>query len=464
MEEIDFDEILLQASQTYESILHSDKEEENTMENQTQARFAAPVTEDMILKMIDEAIPKSTRRSTLWAVGVWEAWVTNRNASIQGSDELVPVCLDSIGNDEFNKWLACFVIEARNKNGEAYTGGTLYGLCAGIQRYVREKRNARRDEVTETLDIYKDPSFSFFRGAMDSKLKQLHQSGVGSFKRQAEVISSDLENKLWNDHLLGDDTPQKLLDTLVFVLGLNLALRSGKEHRNLKPSMFQLCQPDSSQPPYLLYNECGSKNHQGGLNERKVENKSVKIFSNLNEPNKCPIQLYTKYMNLRPFNVTNNVFYLQPLKNPSADCWYQIKPVGHNTLSQTVKRLCSNAGVEGHYTNHSLRRTCATRLFKEGANDDEIMTVTGHRSSKGLKAYKRISLKQEENISEMLRVKKSKMDTVCENPNQENGQNEDNKENQPRFTIPDDKNKPPTSPPFPKFTFNECTSVTINYN
>ena len=224
--------------------------------------------------------------------GVWEAWATNRNTFFQASDGIVPVCLGTIGNDQLNKWLACFVVEARNKNGEAYTGGTLYGLCAGIQRYVCEKRNTRRDEVTETLDSYKDPSFAFFRGALDSKLKELHQLGVGNSKTQAEVISSDLESKLWNDGLLGDDTPQKLLDTLVYLLGLNLALRSGKEHRNLKPSMFQLCQSDSD-PPYLLYSECGSKNHQGGLNETKVVNKSVKIFSNLNESNKCPIMLYT---------------------------------------------------------------------------------------------------------------------------------------------------------------------------
>ena len=84
-------------------------------------------------------------------------------------------------------------------------------------------------------------------------------------------------------------------------------------------------------------------------------------------------------MNLRPFNALESVFYLQPLKNPSADCWYQARPVGHNVLSQTVKTLCSSARIEGHYTNHSLRRICATRLFNEGANDDEIMTVTGHR-------------------------------------------------------------------------------------
>ena len=75
-----------------------------------------------------------------------------------------------------------------------------------------------------------------------------------------------------------DDSPQQLLDTLVYCLGLNPALHSGREHRSLKPSMFSFVQLHDRRPSYLQYREWGSKIHSGGLNDRKVVNKLVKFF------------------------------------------------------------------------------------------------------------------------------------------------------------------------------------------
>ena len=52
--------------------------------------------------------------------------------------------------------------------------------------------------------------------------------------KQAEISSEGIEERLWSDGLLGDDNPQQLVDTLVFVLGLHLALRGRDEHRRLR--------------------------------------------------------------------------------------------------------------------------------------------------------------------------------------------------------------------------------------
>ena len=86
------------------------------------------------------------------------------------------------------------MIEVRNQQGDYYRGGTLYSLCSGIQRFVREKRtgSARNDPV----DIYKDSTFSFFHSSFDSILKQLHHKGIGTKTKQAEVISENVEDRL----------------------------------------------------------------------------------------------------------------------------------------------------------------------------------------------------------------------------------------------------------------------------
>lgn len=41
--------------------------------------------------------------------------------------------------------------------------------------------------------------------------------------------------------------------------------------------------------------------------------------------------------------------------------WYSKVPMGHNTLGKIISEMMKEAGFEGHYTNHSLRVTSATR-------------------------------------------------------------------------------------------------------
>ena len=42
-------------------------------------------------------------------------------------------------------------------------------------------------------------------------------------------------------------------------------------------------------------------------------------------------------------------------------------------LGQTVKQLCPKAGIQGHFTNHSLRATAATRICESKVNEQLIM-------------------------------------------------------------------------------------------
>uniref|UniRef100_A0A1X7VA36 ZMYM2-like/QRICH1 C-terminal domain-containing protein n=1 Tax=Amphimedon queenslandica TaxID=400682 RepID=A0A1X7VA36_AMPQE len=164
---------------------------------------------------------------------------------------------------------------------------------------------------------------------------------------------------------------------------------------------------------YLLYTEWGSKNRTGRLSDRKVTNKSVKILRNIENPERCVVRLYQKYLSLRPSGAPPDVFYFKPLNVPLSNCWYSCRPVGHNLLSQTVKRLCSNIGIEGHNTNHSLRRTCVTRLFQKGIGEQQIMSVTGHRSTDAVRVYKSMSHDQEEAMSKIIqnRVEESQQKT-----------------------------------------------------
>ena len=368
------------------------------------SRFAAPVTDREVLEKVKGHVPLSTKLVTQWAVKIWNEWKYSRQCATSTE---IPPSLEQINNNELNHWLSKFIMEVRKQDGSCYNSGTLYSICSSIQRYIRENRLLSRNN--ETLDIYKDQKFALFRCTFDSVLKDQHSKGVGAVKKQAEVITFDLEEELWSHGVLGDSDPRKLLDTLVFLLGLNFALRSGKEHRSLRPDMIELIEKED-EPSYLQYIESGSKNNPGGLNERKLRNKSVKAFQNLENPSRCIVKLYKKYMELRPPSAPNDVFYLQPLQKPTSSCWYQTRPLGHNTLSKTVQKLTEKVGVEGHYTNHSLRRTCVTRLFHEGVEEDKIMSITGHRSAGGVRAYKELSHSQQLDLSNKIQKRPDRDD------------------------------------------------------
>ena len=277
-----------------------------------QERFASPVTEDDILKKIKDAVPSNTR-TTEWCVKAGEDWRKWRESGSAG----VPPQLDfGMSNKELSFWLPHFIVGVHTQKGNYYNGGSLYGICAGIQRYIREKRVKCNNE--ESIDIYKDSSFAYFRSIFDSVLKDLHKKGIEVTKKQAEVIPDKIEEQLWSENILGSDTPQQLLDTLIHCFGLNLALRSRKEHRSLKPEMFRLIkEPCGIQ--YLLYTEWGSKNHAGGLVQQKVKNKSVKIFTNNKCPERCVVKLYEKYMSLGQ-KMLHLMCHL--LDRPCHDCGY----------------------------------------------------------------------------------------------------------------------------------------------
>ena len=63
-------------------------------------------------------------------------------------------------------------------------------------------------------------------------MKQLNATGNYINKKEAQPITPDQENCLWELHvgLLGEHNAQVPLDTMVYLVVLFLALRSGNEH------------------------------------------------------------------------------------------------------------------------------------------------------------------------------------------------------------------------------------------
>ena len=67
-------------------------------------------------------------------------------------------------------------------------------------------------------------------------------------------------------------------------------------------------------------------------------------------------------------------FYVQtdPSWVPGSEFWYTNRPVGKNTLANYLQSIIADAKIPENFSNHSLYKTCATRLFCKGVDPQLI--------------------------------------------------------------------------------------------
>ena len=358
-------------------------------------RFAVPLSDEAVKEARKAAVPKTTQKDTLWCIRLWNEWRKERNSR---TEEQIPVDIVALSPAVLQRWLSRFVLEVRKKDSTAYPPDSLYHVICGIMRFIRQ--NGKPE-----VDFFKEQAYAEFRATLDAEMKRLKQAGTGSRKRQAEPLTQKEEELLWKKRILGDHSPQALLNSVFFFNGVCFALRSGDEHRRLryKDSQIQIIEKPEERA-HLIYTEDSSKNNQGGLKGRKMATKEVIHHENSANPARCPVRLFKLYNSLCPKDRPADAFYLQPLKKPREDCWFSVKPLGHNPLNNIVRGMCNAAGISGYKTNHSLRVTTATRLYQAGVDEQLIMERTGHRSLDGVRCYKRTSEEQRVALSDIVNL------------------------------------------------------------
>jgi len=264
-DEDDVDKIFAVASQQFESTSASNE------------RFEKPTSS---ADLIRSGIPDKTQKTTSWALRVWREWAVYRRDNRLDEDEKhVELLEEFVLMQESDQafWLCRFVCEVKRRYKKPYPPNTIYQLVCALMRGLNWKW---RDEGKPDVNFFENLKYCLMKATLDSRMKQLH--GTGAFQpRQAEVISPDYEDLLWKERLLGDHSPQVLVDMLVFYFGMYFALRSGQDHRRLRhhPSQIQLLDPCGG-TPYLRYQEDVSKTNQGGLQHRKCQKKEVIHYAN----------------------------------------------------------------------------------------------------------------------------------------------------------------------------------------
>ena len=144
----------------------------------------------------------------------------------------------------------------------------------------------------------------------------------------------------------------------------------------------------------LFTEDVKSKTSQGGISSKLDGARQVCVYVS-ESPQRNVVRLYEKYISLLPKRPKYSDLFVYELaeRRRTPSTWYCDRPVGINVLKKTVKKLTDAAGLKGNFTNHSLRASCATRLYQSGKDEQTIKSITRHWSNAGVRSYKRLSNK-----------------------------------------------------------------------
>ncbi len=284
--------------------------------------------------------------------------------------------LNDMNSSELCDVLGQFFIEICKQNGKEYPRETVYEILMAVQvsmsmkgRYVKFLDDLEFVKLCNTLNNY---MIALSKGEICAK-------------QQAGPITLSQEQSLWQQGILGLDSPRKLVDTLLYLISLQFRLRAKEEHKALKIGVQLHVKTDSENGlKYLEYCEASSKNHQGGIKDLKCVPKVCRAYQNTANPDQCIMSLFKKYVSMRPDTDIrcSTDFYLRPLAAVNKyGIGYSVQPQGIHAIESTVGHLCKEGGIPRYKTNHSLRAMCATHMFAQGMDEHLICQRTCHSSN-----------------------------------------------------------------------------------
>ena len=372
------------------------------------------VSEEQTEEYATKTYSDASIRKARWAIHIFEQWqqICNFNTNHTGDPgkHIITGTLLDMSDEYLCLTLCKFVMEIKKQNSQLYPKETLYEIVLVLQSHLEMSGHS--------VKFLENGKFKQLWNTLDNQMKQLSKIGAVHPKEQADPIEISEEELMWNKGILGDDTPEKLVNTVLYLFRVHFALRAVDEHKSLHTGVYsqlKVCFDHKLESKYLEYKEHCAKNNQGGIKSLNKKPKVVHAYENKTKPDRCIIRLYEKYLAKHPSHdiKCSHDFYLHPLANPkNPHVWYSYQPTGIHPLGKIIGKMCKAAGIGGRHTNHSLRSTAATRMYQYGLEEHQVAQVTGH-ASVAVHLYKRTSDEQKQNISEVLYANKTPKQDNC---------------------------------------------------
>ena len=280
------------------------------------------VTASKLTELKTKHLKKRTYNKMQWGVRAYNQWRNERlndivnfdykisNANLENLDQLDKHCL-------VHSLCMCIPEVTKLKDGSDYPGKTLYEMITSIQKYLNQNNIPWK--------LIDDPDFIDVRTVLDNVMKERAQKNIGSVRKQASFIDQNVETELWEHGILGEESPDKLREMVLFLLGLNLGLRAIDEHYDLrrdskqKPSQLSFERATNGKRCLVYREDSVTKTNDGGLSHVKKDRKIIWVFPSDNST-RCPVRIVDKYMSLLPPvgpKTKKLNFYLRSLERPN---------------------------------------------------------------------------------------------------------------------------------------------------
>ena len=232
--------------------------------------FKATENEDKINEMSYKNFACESKRKIRWAVNMYDQWRSVRMAEYLVSPQIRRCDLSFVNEfsrEDLSYVMSRFIREIKRVDNRDFPPNSLREIVIMIQMHLHQK-----GLYWKLLD---EKEFQGLRNILDNTMKERTAQGLG-VRRSCDIISIEDETKLFACGALGEEDTEQLLHTVVYMLGLHLALRGGVEHLRLRRPGFS-CQilteiDENSGKEILVYTEDPlQKTNQGGLVNKKFE-------------------------------------------------------------------------------------------------------------------------------------------------------------------------------------------------
>ena len=190
-------------------------------------KFKVPESDSVIQNISGKKFTAQSKRKMKWATNMYCQWRLMRLCDKNVDVEIVRADLfkvDMLLKSELAYAMCRFVREIKKLDGSDYPPNTICEIVIMIQMHLHEHNMYWMLDGEEFLNL---------RNVVNNTMRERTAAGLG-VKKLSEVISLRQKDVLFSSGQLGEGSPQQLLNTVIYMVGLHCVLRGGVEHQHLR--------------------------------------------------------------------------------------------------------------------------------------------------------------------------------------------------------------------------------------